>query len=126
MKVLLKLSVAICGCALAATQAVQAQNSKTFRWDESSDSGCGLGGASLTITRNGTASWRGVVNSIYRDDAYCVTLSFHTATGGRIFAWRKFCSQTLSQRLQVWENNRLTFWGGHYDQIAIVKKRDSC
>jgi hypothetical protein len=126
MKALLKLFVAICGCVLAATQDVQAQNSKVFRWDESSDSGCGLGGASLTIRRDGTASWRGVVDSIYRDDAYCVRLSFHTATGGQIFAWRKFCSQTLSQRLQVWENNSLTYQGRHYEQIAIVKKRDSC
>jgi hypothetical protein len=72
---------------------------KEFYWEvEGSVGGCGLGGAQLTLRRDGSASWRGVVNSIYSDDAYCVTLSFFNSGGRKLFDWPRFCSQTLLSR----------------------------
>jgi Family of unknown function (DUF6294) len=100
---------------------------KEFYWDETSSvGGCALGGAQLTLRRDGSASWRGVVNSIYSDDAYCVTLSFFNSGGRKLFDWPRFCSQTLSQSLQVWTNNNLAFPEQFFDSIAIVERRDHC
>jgi hypothetical protein len=101
--------------------------SKDFYWDVPSNlHGCSLAGARLTLRRDGSASWRGVVNSIYRDDAYCVTLSFLNSGGRTLFAWPRFCSQTLWQSPQVWTTNNLAFPDHFFDSIAIVSRRDHC
>jgi len=100
---------------------------KEFYWDVPSDvHGCSLAGAHLTLRRDGSASWRGVVNSIYSNDAYCVTLSFLNSGGRELFAWPRFCSQTLWQNPQVWTNNNLAFPEQFFDTIAIVSRRDHC
>ncbi|MFJ1812537.1 MULTISPECIES: DUF6294 family protein [unclassified Streptomyces] len=101
--------------------------SAEFYWEVSSSvGGCGLGGASLTIRSDGSASWRGVVNSIYDNDSYCVTLSFFNSGGRELFAWPRFCSQTLTQDLQVWRNDNLAFLPRFFESIAIVNRRDHC
>jgi hypothetical protein len=116
------LVVGICGLGLAG----QGQT-KDFFWDVPSNvSGCSLAGAHLTLRRDGSASWRGVVDSIYSDDSYCVTLSFLRSGGGTLFAWPRFCSQTLSHSPQVWTNSNLAFPERFFDSIAIVNRRDHC
>jgi hypothetical protein len=121
------LVVGICGLGLAAsTQDVQGQD-KEFFWDVPSNvSGCRLAGAQLTLRRDGSASWRGVVNGIYSNDSYCVTLSFRNSGGRELFAWPRFCSQTLWQSPQVWTNNNLAFPARFFNSIAIVNRRDHC
>jgi hypothetical protein len=100
---------------------------KEFYWEVPSNvHGCGLAGAHLTLTSDGSASWRGVVNSIYDDDAYCVTLSFLNSGGGELFRWPRFCSQTLWRSPQVWTNNNLAFSIGFYRSIEIVRRYDHC
>jgi hypothetical protein len=145
MKTHLKaLIVGICGLGLSAsivqgdhgpTATAVAEvfhNKKGFYWsDTTSVSGCSLGGASLTLWPDGSASygsasWRGVVSSIFSNDAYCVTLSFLNSGGHILFTWPRFCSQTLWQSEQVWTNNNLAYPLNHYRSIAAVTKRDHC
>jgi hypothetical protein len=98
-----------------------------FFWqDETIVAGCVLGGAHLTLRLDGSASWRGVVESIFSNDSYCVTLSFLNSGGHTLFTWPRFCSQTLSQDLQVWTNNNLAYPTQFYDSIAMVTKGDHC
>lgn len=105
----------------------QAWADKVFRWEVPSNvSGCSLASASLTLRRDGTASWFGVVNSIYHDDAYCVTLTFLNSGGRKLFSWPRFCSQSLWQHPQIWTRNNLAFPEGQFDSIAIVNRRDHC
>lgn len=100
---------------------------KDILWDVPSNlNGCSLAGARLTLRRDGSASWRGVVNSIFNDDSYCVKLSFLNSGGRKLLEWPRFCSQTLSQGLQVWTNNNLAFPEHLFDSIAIVSRRDHC
>ena len=89
-------------------------------------SGCSLASARLTLRPDGTASWFGVVNSIYSDDAFCVTLTFFNSGGRRLFSWPRFCSQTLWQHPQVWTNNNLNLPVGQFNTIASITKRDHC
>jgi hypothetical protein len=92
----------------ARLSAASTQDVKEFFWEVSGGTGgCSIGGAHLTLRRDGSASWRAVVSSIYHDDAYCVTLSFFNDGGRELFAWPRFCSQSLWQHDQVWTNNNL-------------------
>ena len=98
-----------------------------FYWEVPSNlNGCSLAGARLTLRRDGSASWRGVVNSIYSDDSYCVTLSFLNSGGRKLFGWPRFCSQTLWQSPQLWTNNNLASPDQFFDSIAIVSRSDHC
>ena len=128
MKTCLRLSVSgICGLVFAFVVLGEARADRIARWEVPSNvSGCSLAGARLTLRPDGTASWFGVVNSIYRDDAYCVTLTFLNSGGRKLFSWPRFCSQTLWQHPQVWTNNNLAFPVGQFNSIAIVTKRDHC
>jgi len=111
----------------SATSGQRDVRSADFLWEVPSDvGGCSLAGARLTLRSDGSASWRGVVNSIYHNDSYCVTMSFLNSGGRELFAWPRFCSQTLWQSLQVWTNDNLTFPQQFFDSIAIVNRRDHC
>ena len=100
---------------------------KEFYWEVPSDvNGCSLAAAELTLRRDGSASWRGVVNSAYSDDSYCVTLAFFNSGGRRLFDWPRFCSQTLETGPQVWTNNNLAFPERFFDSIELVSRRDHC
>ena len=95
-------------------------------WESTTVNGCNLVGARLTLRSDGSASWRGVVNSINSDDSYCVTMSFLDSGGRELFSWPRFCSQTLSGSWQLWENNNLAFPELFFNSIAIVNRRDHC
>jgi hypothetical protein len=120
-------SAAASESALVATAALRPLDEADFVWDVPSNlHGCSLGGARLTLRRDGSASWRGVVNSIYHGDAYCVQLTFLNSGGRELFRWGRFCSQSLTQHLQVWTNNNLSFPDYLFDSIAIASRRDHC
>jgi hypothetical protein len=113
--------------ARARLSAASTQDVKEFYWEVSGGTGgCSIGGAHLTLRRDGSASWRAIVSSIYHDDSYCVTLSFFNDGGRELFAWPRFCSQSLWQHDQVWTNNNLAFPERYFDSIAIVTRRDHC
>jgi hypothetical protein len=112
---------------VAAAELRRRGQEKRFDWDvPSSVSGCSLAGAGLILRRDGSASWRGVVHSIYSNDSYCVKLSFFNSGGRELFSWPRFCSQTLWQSPQVWRNDNLAFPERFFDSIAIVSRRDDC
>lgn len=106
----------------------ESRDLKEFLWEMPVDNlnGCGLFGARLNLRRDGSASWKAFVNSIYSNDSYCVKMSFYNNGGRELFAWPRFCSQTLWQHAQEWTNNNLAFPARFFDSIAIVNRRDHC
>jgi hypothetical protein len=112
---------------MARLSAAFRQEVKVFHWEvEGHTNGCNIYGARLTLRRDGSASWRAIVGSIYDDDSFCVTLKFFNDGGRELFAWPRFCSQTLRYQNQVWTNNNLAFPEQFFDLITMVSRHDHC
>jgi hypothetical protein len=98
-----------------------------FSWSQPATAGaCGIDGASLTFHEDGSASWRSVVSSIDSNNAYCVTMSFLDSGGRTLFAWPRFCSQTLTYDWQVWARDNLAYPTKFYSRVRIASRRDHC
>jgi hypothetical protein len=95
-------------------------------WGQADAGACRILSPTITIRRDGTASFSGSVASTNGNDAYCVILDFFDRNQVKLFHFPMICSQTLTSTFNNWTNPNLAIPPQHFPFIVFATREDHC